>query len=88
MARGRCHSMDNPQEATLGLASCSITILQITTDEPATNASASAAPSVFDIVTEHSSTTPELTDAEASIATTSTQRATTNSPEHATRPPP
>jgi hypothetical protein len=39
-------------------------------------------------VTEHSSTVPELPDAEALVASTSTQCATTISQEHATRPPP
>jgi hypothetical protein len=56
-------------------------------DEPATDASTSAAPSVSDATTEFSSPTSELPDAEASTATTSTQRAATISPEHAARPP-
>jgi hypothetical protein len=45
------------------------------------------APSVSDAATELSSPTSEFPDAEASTATTSTQRAATMSPEHAARPP-
>jgi hypothetical protein len=74
MARGRCHSMDNPPEAT--------------TDELAANANASEAPSDPDTVIELSSTTLELLDAEASGANTSTQCAPTVSPEHTARPLP
>jgi hypothetical protein len=54
---------------------------------PATDASASAAPSVSDAATELSRPTSELPDVEASTTTTSTQRAATISPEHAARPP-
>jgi hypothetical protein len=60
---------------------------QATPDEPAADASTSATPLVFDAATESSSPTSELPDAEASIATTSTQWAATISPEHAARPP-
>jgi hypothetical protein len=60
---------------------------QVTPDEPATDASASVAPSVSDAATELPSPTSELLDAEASTATTSTQWAATISPEHAARPP-
>jgi hypothetical protein len=60
---------------------------QVTPEEPATDASGSAAPSVSNTAIELSSPTSELPDAEASTATTSTQREATISPEHAARPP-
>jgi hypothetical protein len=87
MARGMCHSLDSPLEAMLGPASRSLTHFSRHPDEPATDASASATPSVFDAATELPSPTSELPDAEASTATTSTQRAATISSEHAVRPP-
>jgi hypothetical protein len=46
---------------------------QVTPDEPATDASASVAPSVSDAATELSSPMSEILDAEASTASTSTQ---------------
>jgi hypothetical protein len=60
---------------------------QATPDEPATDASTSVAHSISDAATEFSSPTFELPDAEASTATSSTQRAATISSEHAARPP-
>jgi hypothetical protein len=51
MAKGRCHSMDSPLGATLGLASQSVTSFQATVDEPTTDADANAAPPISDATT-------------------------------------
>jgi hypothetical protein len=48
MARGRCHSLDRPLEAMLGLASHSLTSFQATADESNADADANAAPPISD----------------------------------------
>jgi hypothetical protein len=48
MARGKCHSLDSPLEAMLGLASRSLTSFQVTADELHTDADANAAPPISD----------------------------------------
>jgi hypothetical protein len=71
----------------LGLISRSLTSFSSHSDEPATDASTNAPLSVSDAAAEFSSPPSELPDAEASTATTLTQRAATISPKHAARPP-
>jgi hypothetical protein len=48
MARGRCHSLDSPLEAMLGLTSRSLTSFQATADESQADADAIAAPPILD----------------------------------------
>jgi hypothetical protein len=48
MEEGRCHSLDSPLEATLGLASHSLTSFSSHVDEPNTDADANAAPPISD----------------------------------------
>jgi hypothetical protein len=48
MAKGRCHSLDSPLEATLDLTSHSPTNFQATADEPNADTNANAAPPISD----------------------------------------
>jgi hypothetical protein len=51
MAKGRCHSLDCPLEATIDLASHNPTSFQDTTDEPNAYADANATPPILDATT-------------------------------------
>jgi hypothetical protein len=51
MAKGRCHSLDSPLEATLDSLLTAQLVFQATADEPNTDAVANAAPPISDATT-------------------------------------